>query len=293
VISTSIATLPARLFAPEHQTWGVGDTQLYALGLGIGQDPCDAFQLRFVQAGEPLVLPTQAAVLAGSNNWMRDPANGIDFTKLVALSHRISVVRPLPASGKFRSQLQVTGVYDRGPGRGAVVDWRRDLASDEGQPLAVVTGRALARGNGGFGGPAPARDTVPKPVGQPSASLVWATHPGQALLYALSGDRNPLHTDPTSALSAGFRKPILHGLCSLGICAFAASKVLQSTSPSSHIGGVSGRYAGVVYPGESLRIDLWTPPGTQIRFRCVTVGRSSAPVIEDGIAWCLPGPDSV
>jgi acyl dehydratase len=283
VTAPSLAPLAGKTFAPERQHYGVRDTQLYALGLGIGHDPCDAFQLAYLRADSPEVVPTQAAVLAASSAWMRDPANGIDWARLVALSHRIELDRELPPQGSVESRLQVTEVQDRGAGRGAIICWTRELFGEDGRRLAQVRGRALARGNGGFGGAAPARESIASPEGEPESSVTWPTHPAQALLYALSGDRNPLHLEPEVARAAGFPQPILHGLCSLGICTVVVARAMAQQQDSRRISAISGRYAGVAYPGESLRVDLWKPRQDEWRFRCTAVERQ-APVIEDGVA---------
>lgn len=278
----SIATLPGKQFAPERQQYGVRDTQLYALGLGIGNDPCDASQLACLRDEMPRVVPSQAAVLAASSEWMRDPANGIDGTQLVALSHRIDLDRELPAQGSVESRLRVSDVRDRGPGRGAIIEWKRELFDQDGRRLATVTGRALARANGGFGGVPPERQPVPAPTGEPATTVIWPTHPGQALLYALCGDRNPLHVEPEAARAAGFPRPILHGLCSLGICTFVVARAIeQQEGGARRVLGIYGRYAGVTYPGEALRIDIWKTQPDEARFRC-TLAATQAPVIEDG-----------
>lgn len=107
----NLANISARRFASEQHTWSVRDTKFYTLNLDIGQDPLDAILLRFVQAGDPLVLPTQAAVLVASNAWMRDEANGINFKRLVTESHRIPVLHPLSTRGQCRSELQVSVRY--------------------------------------------------------------------------------------------------------------------------------------------------------------------------------------
>ena len=282
--ANSIASLPEKQFPPEQQSWSARDTQLYALGFGIGNKPCDEFQLSFLQGNQPRVLLTQAAVLAASSEWMHDSSNGIDGTKLVALSHKITLDQGLPTNGLVQSPLRVTQVLDRGVGRGAVIHWHRELYAANGERLATVEGRAIARGNGGFGGIAPSRQKEETPLGAPAKTVVWPTHQGQALLYSLSGDKNALHIDPKEARAAGCAKPILHGFCSLGVCAFAVESVATEMRANTRIAGISGHYAGVAYPGETLQVEVWKPKGTEMRFRCLIADRG-APVIEDGFAW--------
>lgn len=286
-----IAALRGKQFAPERQDYEVCDTQLYAMGLGIGHDPCDPYQLAYLREESPQVVPSQAAVLAASSVWMRDPDNGIDGTQLVALSHRIELKRELNARGSVVSRLRVKDVWDRGPGRGAIIDWIRELFGEDGKRVAIVEGRALARGNGGFGGAPPERQAIPAPEGEPGFMVTWPTHPAQALLYALSGDRNPLHLEPEVARAAGFPKPILHGLCSLGICAFVVARAVAQQEGSPRVQGISGRYAGVAYPGDALRVDIWKSRSDQARFRCIAV-ETNTPVIEDGAVWLAASPNS-
>ncbi len=264
------------------QSYAVRDTRLYALGLGLGQDPQDAWQLAYLDPSEPVVVPTQAAVLAGASDWMRDPRHGIDWRRLVALSHRLEWLAPLPASGTVRSRVEIGEVFDRGADRGAILHWRRHLFDQDGRPLAVLHARALARGNGGFGGPASPREALPTPPGPPAVVWRWPTHPAQAQWYALSGDDNPLHRDPAVARAAGFVRPVLHGLCSLGICCLALLRASES-QPRTRWRSLSGRYAGVAYPGETLQVELWPDAGARFRFRCRVVERDTV-VIDDGEA---------
>lgn len=286
-MSASIAELPGRRFASESQRYSLRDTLLYALGLGVGQDPCDLSQLRYLDRANPMVVPTQAAVLAASSDWMRDPASGIDWHRLVALSHQVDLDLDLPSEGNVESRLVVTDIFDRGPGDGAIICWERALFAEGGVRLALVRGRALARSDGGFGGRRPIRQTLPALQGGPVASVRWATHPSQAHLYALSGDANPLHLDPAVALAAGYPKPILHGLCSLGVCAVAVQRVVEEALHGAKLIGVGGRYAGVAYPGETLLVDVWRQDANTYRFRCTSEERQTV-VVEDGVATCRP-----
>ncbi|MET4577670.1 MaoC/PaaZ C-terminal domain-containing protein [Ottowia thiooxydans] len=278
--------LKARNFPPVSQTFGERDCILYALGLGIGNDPCNVEQLRFVQGTRISVLPTIAAVLASPGEWMRDPSLGIKWERLVALSHHLEIRRPIPSAGTVHSHVKVTDVFDRGENRGALIHWQRELIDASTQEcLAILKGLALARENGGFGGHAPpVAKREPEPAGPPQVCFRWSTLQMQALIYRLSGDLNPLHSDPEVAKAAGFEKPILHGLCSLGVACFAiVSKVCRGDT--SALKEISARYTGVVYPGETLEVQIWHE-GPNVRFRCRVEERDSV-VLEGGTAQCL------
>lgn len=283
--TNDLGRLKARDFETVVQTFGERDCMLYALGLGIGSDPCSAEQLRFVQGSPVQVLPTIAAVLAGPGEWMRDPSVGLRWERLVALSHHLQIHCPIPASGTVCSRVKVTDVFDRGAGRGALIHWERELTDASTHAcLAVLKGRALARGDGGFGGCAPpviARD--PEPEGPAPIRWRWPTLPMQALVYRLSGDFNPVHADPEVAKASGFDRPILHGLCTLGIACFAIVSRVCHGNPAA-LSSISARYTGVVYPGETLEVQIWND-GPTVRFRCRVEERDSI-VVDGGAAQC-------
>lgn len=283
--SNDLGWLQARDFETVLQTFGERDCMLYALGLGIGSDPCNSEQLRFVQGSPIAVLPTIAAVLASPGEWMRDPSVGLHWERLVALSHHLEIHLPIPASGTVCSRVKVTDVFDRGAGRGALIYWERELteASTHAR-LAVLRGRALARGNGGFGGcPPPVIERDPEPDGPAPIRWRWPTLPMQALVYRLSGDFNPVHADPGVAKAAGFERPILHGLCTLGIACFAIVSRVCHGNPVA-VKSIFGRYTGVVYPGETLEVQIWNH-GSAVRFRCRVEERDSI-VVDGGTAHC-------
>lgn len=276
----SIADLSSRSFSPVTQSYTSRDTMLYALGLGVGHDPVDPLQLRFVYERQLLTLPTFAATLASPTAWMWDPATGIDADHVVALSHSLELFSEIPTSGVIRSEGRVTQVYDRGPDKGAVIHWERDLIDNESSKLlSRMHARALARNNGGFGGrPSPGRAVEHIPERNPDVRVEWATVESQALLYRLSGDLNRVHADPVAAHSAGFKRPILHGLCMLGIVGYTLVKVACDGDPS-RLRRIATRYAGIAYPGQTLIIELWQEDA-EWYFRCAS--RDDPRLVLDG-----------
>jgi acyl dehydratase len=175
------------------------DTALYALSLGCGQDPMDAGDLRFVTEGAAMqALPTMAVVLGYPGFWLRDPAAGVDALRLVHGEQAVTIHAPLPAEGEVIGRSRVTGLVDRGEGKGALLYSERViLDAATGKTLATLEQTTFLRGDGGFGGPAgPVRKPAPEPEGAPDLVVDLPTRPEIALLYRLNGDHNPLHSDP-------------------------------------------------------------------------------------------------
>lgn len=254
----------ARLLAwpiPEaRQDYAERDCIIYALGLGIGADPLDPNQLRYVYEGGLTAFPSMALVLATGARWASDPATGIDYGKVVHAEQSFTLTRPLPTRGSVRSCSRVTDVIDKGAGRGAIVTSERVLYLDgDDAPVAVLNSGLFCRGDGGFGGTSTAAPSPPPalmPEGAPDLIREMNIPPNLALMYRLSGDLNPLHSDPVVAEAAGFRAPILHGLCTFGLALRAAIEGGIRLSPSSFT-GAGVRFTGPVYPGEAISTDLW------------------------------------
>jgi acyl dehydratase len=276
----------------QRQEYGPRDCILYALGLGLGHgqrhEAIGHAYLEHVYEKNLVPIPTQLAVMAASSDWMRDPQSGIRWEQLVALSHEISLSGPLSSSGRVRSKTVVDGVYDRGPGRGAVIHWSRVVEDeDTGEEIGTVRAQALARGDGGFGGEPPARRHHPGfPLRQADYIAESTTEANQALLYRLSGDLNPLHADPDVARKAGLDAPILHGLCALGMAAVATGRTW--TGGLTTLRSIGARYADVFYPGDTLQTEIWHEEGGAL-FRCRSA-RAGGIVIDDGIVRFFPAP---
>ncbi|MBN8919437.1 MAG: MaoC family dehydratase N-terminal domain-containing protein [Rhizobiales bacterium] len=233
------------------------DTMLYALGLGFGQDPLNEAELAFVYEKDLKVPPTMACVLA-NNAWMRTMDTGIDYVKVVHGEQTFRLHRPLPAAARVVGHSRVLDIIDKGAGKGAIVYTERTVKdADSGETLATVVHTAFCRGDGGFGGPErPSAPSHPVPQRAPDIVVDIATRPETALIYRLSGDYNPLHAEPAMAAKAGDKQPILHGLATFGIAGHAILKTLCDYDPAG-LAGMSGRFSSPVFPGETIRTEIW------------------------------------
>ncbi len=234
------------------------DMVLYALSVGFGQDPKDPRQLDFVDHHRALrAVPTAVVVLGHPGFWVADPATGIDAVQVVHGEQGIVLHRPLPVTGEVVGRTRVTGLVDKGPGRGALLYTEKLLLDDAGGLLATLTSTTVLRGDGGFGGPAgPVRPPHPVPDGPPDWTMDLPTRPEQALLYRLNGDDNPLHADPALAARAGYPRPILHGLCTLGVVGHALLATLGGYDPA-RFREMHLRFTAPVFPGETIRTEGW------------------------------------
>ncbi len=262
-------------------SYGPRDCILYALGIGLGMDPLDSRQLKFVYERAGLqAFPTMAAVL-GWPGRMTDPAFGLDETMVVAAELKVTLARPLAAADDLVSRPRIKEVVDRGPGGPAIILAARDLLARDGTPVACVESNLLARKHGGFGG---RTSTLPEPhaipEGAPERVCDLPTTPNLALLYRLTGDENPLHADPERAKAAGFPRPILHGAATFGIAAHAVLRQLDYSV--ERLASISARFSRPVFPGETIRTELWPTP-THISFQCRVIGRNDI-VLSNGLA---------
>jgi acyl dehydratase len=264
-------------FPPVRQTLTKRDCILYALGVGLGGDPLDAGQLRFVYEDDLAALPTMAVVLAYPGFWVKDPATGIDWVRVVHGEQAITLHRPLPVDAELIGTSRITGIVDKGPGKGAVLySERRITDAATGELYATLAMSTFCRGDGGFaeanGGPSdPSWPVHSIPERAPDAVCDLPTLPQQALLYRLNGDDNPLHADPTVARAAGFARPILHGLCTLGIAGHALLRSCCGYDPKL-MRSLTLRFSAPVFPGETLRTEMWRD-GAIVSFRTRAVER--------------------
>ncbi|MBU2195675.1 MAG: MaoC family dehydratase N-terminal domain-containing protein [Alphaproteobacteria bacterium] len=268
--------------------WDSRDALIYALGVGCGvADPVGSeleFTTENTMGVDQKVLPT-FGVLAGFNaHGGKSAMSGIgtyDPRMLVHGEQGIRLHRPIPVAGEITLVDEITGIYDKGKGAVVATKAVATLTADS-QPLFELTSSVFIVGEGGFGGDRGPSDKINvAPDRAPDHALTYQTREDQALLYRLSGDRNPLHSDKKFSDVGGFPKPILHGLCTYGFTGRALLSALCGNAPA-RFKSMEGRFSSPVLPGESLTIRMWTgegEPGTAI-FQ--TVGGDGRIVLNNG-----------
>jgi acyl dehydratase len=278
--------LKARRFDPIEQSYSIRDSILYALGVGLGQDPLDAQQLRFVYEHNLAALPTMAVVLAYPGFWLKEPDTGVDWKRVLHGEQWLTLHAPLPASTTVTGSTRVMEIVDKGPGKGAVMySIRHVVNSANGELLATLTQSAVLRGDGGFGGPrewAEAPKPQPIPESAPDDRIILSSRPESALIYRLCGDYNPLHADPAVASAAGFTRPILHGLALYGMAGHAVLKARCDYDPA-RLERLDCRFSSPVYPGESITTEIWNLGRHRFAFRC-SVAERNVVVLNNGYA---------
>ncbi len=250
---------------PSERSWDHRDALLYALGVGAGALDPTGFELEFTTentAGlDQKVLPTFATIVGQGGRPMADLGD-IDMTKLVHGEQVIILHGEIPVSGTVRITTTVAGMYDKGSA-GLVVLESESVDATTGAPALTTRTGLFIREAGGFGGPrGPEGDEeselagAPVPSREPDEVVSYATRSDQALLYRLSGDRNPLHSDPAFAKRAGFDRPILHGLCTYGFTGRALLHAVCGSDPA-RFGAMRARFSRPTMPGDTLSISVW------------------------------------
>jgi acyl dehydratase len=246
---------------PAEFSWSSSDIQLYHLGLGAGADPMDPRELRYLVDDSPQVLPTFANVAQTFHVTeppkVQFPGIDIELSKVLHASEAVTAPGPIPPSGTGRAVTRFTDIWDKG--KAAVIWSETTVTALDGTPLWSQRRSIFARGEGGFGGergPTGSQSSFDPSQKAPDFELTIAVSPQQALLYRMCGDRNPLHSDPGFAAAAGFPRPILHGLCTYGMTCKAMTDLLLD-GDAARVGTYGARFAGVVFPGETLKVSIW------------------------------------
>ncbi len=277
--------LMARVFPDVEQSYTQKDAILYALGLGLGAEPTDPAHLRATYERQPgfCALPSMVNVLAGPGFWAMEPDTGLTWQKILHGEQSFTLHAPLPDEGTVIGRTRIVAIVDKGEGKGALIySERRMTDKATGALIATVEGTSFARGDGGFGGPSgPVKPAHPMPETEPETVFDHRTLPGQALIYRLSGDMNPLHAEPAVAAGAGFKAPILHGLSTLGIASWSITAALADGDPAA-LKHLRLRFSSPVYPGETIRTEMWRD-GDEVTFRARVLERDVV-VLNNGLA---------
>lgn len=264
---------------PVEFSWTSSDVQLYHLALGAGAAPLDPRELRYLADDKPQVLPTFGTVAQSFHKAeapsVKYPGIDVELSKVLHASETICAPAPIPESGTGIALTRFTDIWDKGK---AAVIWSETVVTAlDGSPLWTQKRSIYARGEGGFGGDRGPTSHTATPGRAPDVEVLIPVLPQQALLYRLCGDRNPLHSDPEFASAAGFPAPILHGLCSYGMVCKAITDTLLDGSAAA-VSSYSARFAGVVYPGEDLKVSVWEQDTSLIAV-AVAPGRDDAAVL--------------
>ncbi len=238
---------------PVKRSWNSKDGLLYALGVGAGLDDLK-FTTENTKDTPQKMLPTFAVIIGGGGA----PFNKIGSFNPAMLVHgeqAIELFDEIPSEGEIESTGRISAIWDKG--KGAVVEMTSESTLvATGKPLLKTVMSAFIRGEGGFGGERGPSSSFEAPTREPDHQVSYSTREDQALLYRLSGDRNPLHSDPSFAKMGGFDRPILHGLCTYG---FTGRALLASLcdGDASRFKSMYGRFSKPVLPGETLKINMW------------------------------------
>ncbi|MGX5182229.1 MaoC/PaaZ C-terminal domain-containing protein [Streptomyces avermitilis] len=263
-------------------SWDHKDVLLYHLGLGAGIPATGPDELRYTLESRLHVLPSFATVAgAGSPGvigGLSMPGVDVDLARVLHGGQTVELHRPIPVTGTANATSRIAAVYDKG--KAAILVMRTEVTDTEG-PLWTNDAQIFVRGEGGFGGDRGPSTRLEPPVGEPTAVVERPIREDQALLYRLSGDWNPLHADPEFAKLAGFDRPILHGLCTYGMTLKAVVDA-RLAGDVTRVRSYRTRFAGVVFPGETLRIRMWQRDG-QVQVSVTAVERDDAPVLADTV----------
>ncbi|MGD9921823.1 MAG: MaoC/PaaZ C-terminal domain-containing protein [Pseudorhodoplanes sp.] len=272
------AALLALRIPDTEQTYSEKDVILYALGVGLGQHPTDPRELAFVYENNLKVLPTFPVVLGFEPFLLRDHNTGVNFEMAVHGEEHLILHRPLETSGTIIARHRILDAIDKGVGKGALLLTERAISDKAtGEPLATIRQTVFCRADGGFSRgtrPSPPVHSIPERA--PDLVCDLQTRPETALIYRLSADVNPLHADPEVARAAGFERPILQGLGTFGVAGHAILRSVCDYDPS-RLRSVAGRFSASVFPGDSIRTEIWRE-GAIVSFRARVMERDAVAI---------------
>ncbi len=265
---------------PVTRSWTSTDGLLYALGVGAGALDPTGYELKYTTENsaevEQRVLPTFATIV-GLGGAGRSSLGTFDPAMLVHGEQSIEMHGVIPPDGAVTTTGTVAGIFDKGSGALVVLE-SDSVDATTGAPRFSSRSALFIRGEGGFGGDRGPSSPAAETEGEADEVVSYTTRPDQALLYRLSGDRNPLHSDPVFAKRAGFDRPILHGLCTYGFTGRALLHTLCGSDPA-RFRSMHARFSRPTFPGDTLTVSMWVGDG-EAAFR--TENQRGETVIDGG-----------
>ena len=283
------ALLKSWKFPDIIQTYTDRETILYALGVGFGDDPLDSEGLRFVYERAMKAVPSMAAVLGSPGFFWQNPDFGVDWIKIVHGEQDVEWFQSVPPAATIIGRNRIARLTDKGPGKAVVAEVVRDVFDQaSGAHLATARQITFLRGNGGYSAhngvsdpPPNALPPIDNGLGAPEREISLSSLEQAALIYRLSGDRNPLHADPQIARAAGFPRPILHGLCTYGMAVRAVLTEYAGFEPS-RLRRLAVRFTAPVFPGETINFQFWRSSAQALRLRA-TIPSRGVTVLDNGL----------
>lgn len=256
------------------------DSILYGLGVGLGNDPMDIDELKYVYENGQIALPSMATNFQYHSSLLMSAK--LNFVMVVHGEQKLSIVNPIPVSGDFLADMKVLNCFDKGASKGAIIDVETTVKlKSDGTEICKLISTTFARGDGGFDGPESPPQEIFEPEGSPDIVDEITTKPDQALIFRLSGDYNPLHSDPNFAKAAGFPKPILHGLCTYGVACRSIVKTACDNDVKK-LKSFNCRFSSPVFPGETIVTEMWKN-GNDINFQSKVKERDKI-ILKNGLS---------
>ena len=256
------------------------DSILYGLGVGLGNDPMDIDELKYVYENGQIALPSMATNFQYHSSLLMSAK--LNFVMVVHGEQKLSIINPIPVSGDFLADMKVLNCFDKGASKGAIIDVETTVKlKSDGTEICKLISTTFARDDGGFDGPESPPQEIFEPEGSPDIVDEITTKPDQALIFRLSGDYNPLHSDPNFAKAAGFPKPILHGLCTYGVACRSIVKTACDNDVKK-LKSFNCRFSSPVFPGETIVTEMWKN-GNNINFQSKVKERDKI-ILKNGVS---------
>ena len=240
----------------------------------------DMDELKYVYENGQIALPSMATNFQYHSSLLMSAK--LNFVMVVHGEQKLSIINPIPVSGDFLADMKVLNCFDKGTSKGAIIDVETTVKlKSDGTEICKLISTTFARGDGGFGGPESPSQEIFEPEGTPEIVDEITTKPDQALIFRLSGDYNPLHSDPNFAKSAGFPKPILHGLCTYGVACRSIVKTACDNDVKK-LKSFNCRFSSPVFPGETIVTEMWKN-GNIINFQSKVKERDKV-ILKNGVS---------